>query len=271
MQQDTITGQKGANTAEYPFSPYGRFRSLLNSALYGALGIHTLFIILFYLHKVYLLSLVNVGSVLIYIVALFLVKRQEDRPAIFLAWLEILGHAAICTVVIGFETGFHYYVIVLLPFVFVNASRSTLSKVSGAVFLGVVYVALVYFSDILPPINHLNEQSIKVMRYINIVVCLSMIGMQSHIYSRSVIDGENELKQSNKDLQKAIDEVKTLRGILPICSFCKKIRDDKGYWERVDVYIGHHSDADISHSICPDCMKKHYPDYTEKVEEVENT
>ncbi len=61
-------------------------------------------------------------------------------------------------------------------------------------------------------------------------------------------------------LQQSLSEIKTLRGILPLCSFCKKIRDDKGYWEQVDVYIHTHSDADISHGICPDCMKRHYPD-----------
>ena len=57
-----------------------------------------------------------------------------------------------------------------------------------------------------------------------------------------------------------LTEIKTLRGILPLCSFCKKIRDDKGYWEQVDVYIHKYSQADISHSVCPECAKEHYPD-----------
>ncbi len=61
-------------------------------------------------------------------------------------------------------------------------------------------------------------------------------------------------------LEKALDEVKTLRGILPICSFCKKIRDDKGYWNQVEDYIKERLDADFSHSICPDCIKAHYPE-----------
>jgi hypothetical protein len=59
--------------------------------------------------------------------------------------------------------------------------------------------------------------------------------------------------------KKAAEEIKDLRGILPLCSFCKKIRDDEGYWEQVDIYIHKHSQADISHSICPECLKKHYP------------
>ncbi|MCD6272119.1 MAG: hypothetical protein J7K30_04580 [Deltaproteobacteria bacterium] len=60
-------------------------------------------------------------------------------------------------------------------------------------------------------------------------------------------------------LEKALMEVKTLRGILPICSFCKNIRDDDGYWNQVEVYVKERSDADFSHSICPECMEKHYP------------
>lgn len=61
-------------------------------------------------------------------------------------------------------------------------------------------------------------------------------------------------------LRQAQQELRVLRGILPLCSYCKKIRDDRGYWEQVDVYIHKYSEADISHSICPECMKKHYPD-----------
>jgi two-component system cell cycle sensor histidine kinase/response regulator CckA len=60
--------------------------------------------------------------------------------------------------------------------------------------------------------------------------------------------------------KQAEEEIKKLRGILPLCSYCKKVRDDDGYWEQVDVYIYKYSEADISHSICPECMKKHYPD-----------
>lgn len=76
---------------------------------------------------------------------------------------------------------------------------------------------------------------------------------------------EREREEAIFQLEKALAEIKTLRGILPLCSFCKKIRDDKGYWEKVDVYIHKYLQADISHSICPDCAEKHYADmYEEK-------
>jgi PAS domain S-box-containing protein len=63
------------------------------------------------------------------------------------------------------------------------------------------------------------------------------------------------------ELKKAVSKIKTLRGLLPICSSCKKIRDDKGYWNQLEAYIKAHSDADFSHSICPECAKKLYPEY----------
>jgi len=62
------------------------------------------------------------------------------------------------------------------------------------------------------------------------------------------------------DLKKALREVKTLGGLLPICASCKKIRDDKGYWNQLEDYIRKHSEAEFSHSVCPGCAKKLYPD-----------
>jgi hypothetical protein len=56
-----------------------------------------------------------------------------------------------------------------------------------------------------------------------------------------------------------LHEIKTLHGILPICSNCKKIRDDGGYWNQVEEYVKEHSDARFTHSLCPDCLKKLYP------------
>ncbi len=76
---------------------------------------------------------------------------------------------------------------------------------------------------------------------------------------------QNSLTHSK--LKDALEEIKTLRGIIPICSGCKKIRDDKGFWQQVEVYIREHSDAEFSHSLCPDCMKKYYPEFYDELNE----
>ena len=86
---------------------------------------------------------------------------------------------------------------------------------------------------------------------------LRMCGTHIDITDRKVLEAErDELIES---LKKALNEIKTLRGILPLCAYCKKIRDDEGYWEQVEIYIRKHSEADVSHGICPDCVKKHFP------------
>ena len=87
-------------------------------------------------------------------------------------------------------------------------------------------------------------------------------------YVRNITKRKNAEKKQNtliKKLNKAISEIKTLKGILPLCSYCKKIRDDKGYWEQVDTYIHENTDADISHGICPDCLKAHFPSHYEEI------
>ncbi len=72
---------------------------------------------------------------------------------------------------------------------------------------------------------------------------------------------EAEKEQLIAQLQKAMQEVKVLSGFLPICASCKKIRDDSGYWSQIEEYISKHSNALFSHGICPDCVKKLYPDF----------
>ena len=71
---------------------------------------------------------------------------------------------------------------------------------------------------------------------------------------------EEERNQLIKSLQDSLAKIKTLSGMLPICASCKKIRDDKGYWNQIETYIHKHSEAEFSHGICPECAKKLYPD-----------
>jgi DNA-binding response OmpR family regulator len=70
---------------------------------------------------------------------------------------------------------------------------------------------------------------------------------------------EGELRRSNDALQKALRDVKILRGLIPICASCKKIRNDGGFWQQLEEYIGEHSEAEFSHGICQHCVKKLYP------------
>jgi PAS domain S-box-containing protein len=92
---------------------------------------------------------------------------------------------------------------------------------------------------------------------------LGAVAVMHDITERKCLEKEKE--SLIIDLQKALSEVKKLSGFLPICASCKKIRDDKGYWSEVEKYIGEHSEAQFSHGICPDCMRKLYPEVADEV------
>lgn len=72
---------------------------------------------------------------------------------------------------------------------------------------------------------------------------------------------QRSLEKKNEQLRQALDEIRILRGILPICSSCKKIRNEDGYWEQIEIYIRDRSEVDFSHGICEECARKLYPDF----------
>ena len=114
----------------------------------------------------------------------------------------------------------------------------------------------------------LAEESQK--RVENISVILVLVGvflsaLIAFITVRYVLKVENILLHERNELQKALSEIRTLSGLLPICASCKKIRDDKGYWNQLELYIRDHSEAEFSHSICPSCADKLYGDFINDV------
>ncbi|MBI2423924.1 MAG: hypothetical protein HYV27_13920 [Candidatus Hydrogenedentes bacterium] len=108
---------------------------------------------------------------------------------------------------------------------------------NGQVFAGVFLAAMLFWSFELT--GRIRKQQLEIRR-----------------------DLESEVKERTTELRSALREVNALSGLLPICSHCKNIRDDKGYWNSVENYIREHTDADFTHGICPECMKAHFPDYS---------
>ena len=98
------------------------------------------------------------------------------------------------------------------------------------------------------------EQKIKYLQDKNLI----------RIFVRDITErkqSEESLWEVRDELLGALDKVKTLSGLLPICSHCKKIRDDKGHWNQIEAYLRDHSEANFSHGLCPDCAKKLYPEF----------
>ncbi len=94
---------------------------------------------------------------------------------------------------------------------------------------------------------------------------VALVGVAREITERKKLETEREQLITN--LKNALAEVKTLSGLLPICSSCKKIRDDKGYWGEVESYLMKHTDATFTHGLCPECTKKYFPEIYKKMEQ----
>jgi PleD family two-component response regulator len=90
-----------------------------------------------------------------------------------------------------------------------------------------------------------------------------LVRVETHLELRAL---QKQLAERVRELEEAMGQIKALRGLLPICASCKKVRDDQGYWQDVEVYIRNHADVDFSHSICPDCFRELYPDYADIVD-----
>jgi hypothetical protein len=107
-------------------------------------------------------------------------------------------------------------------------------------------------------IDHEPEDLTERLEYIITSSVFVMIALIIPIWI--IIRDFSRLEKTTARLQEALDNIKTLEGLLPICANCKKIRDDEGYWQQAEVYIRNHSEVKISHGICPPCAKKLYPD-----------
>ncbi len=150
----------------------------------------------------------------------------------------------------------------IFNYTFIKA-RFITATIAGLILYVITMLSLIYLtSSISSPVL------ISVLLFHGLLNVLGMIiAYTIELSSRREYHLEVELKGErdrqialNKKLKSSLEEIKILQGILPICSNCKKIRDDAGYWNQIEGYIQSHSDAQFSHSVCPDCAKRLYPD-----------
>jgi PAS domain S-box-containing protein len=92
---------------------------------------------------------------------------------------------------------------------------------------------------------------------------IGILGINKDITGIKLLQEERE--KLIKDLQNALGRIKLVSGLLPICTSCKKIRDDKGYWNKLESYMERHSSVEFSHSVCPECLKKAHPSIYDKI------
>jgi len=151
-------------------------------------------------------------------------------------------------------------------------------KVFGVILISVLVaetflMSILHFADI----DFMSETTHNYIVLIDgILLCIILTPLLLKFVYKPMRDNVKELEEARLELKStiqelavALTEVKQLRGIIPICTSCKSIRDDKGLWQQVEAYFEEHSEADFSHSMCPDCAKSFYEEL-EKYDTIDN-
>lgn len=139
-------------------------------------------------------------------------------------------------------------------------------------FLALVFLAHSFFmvSRALTPLSGPHVEAIfsastsQVATYVSALVSTTLWTFGFILLVSQRLNAERQ--ETIAELNSAFEQIRTLRGILPICAHCKKIRDDGGFWQQVEEYVSHHTEVEFSHGICPGCMESLYPKYSAKRE-----
>jgi hypothetical protein len=133
-----------------------------------------------------------------------------------------------------------------------------------SIFLAEVFIMVMFF--FLPPLGILGtaflDGTLLTMIIFPMLYFFVLRPMQRHVVQRREVEGEKE--EVIKQLRKSLAEIKVLRGIVPICVSCKKVRDDEGFWQQVEVYVRDRTEAEFSHGLCSECAEKLYPEEDDK-------
>ena len=131
----------------------------------------------------------------------------------------------------------------------------------GSIVVGVFLLAVVVCFFPGSPIPHADYGASFLGRYLAAFLLVTTIALFAEFIRDRT---QRHLEERNRQLQAANAEIETLTGFIPICGWCKKVRDDKGYWSQVESYVASHTGAKFTHGICPDCVDKVYPEHPEK-------
>jgi len=141
-----------------------------------------------------------------------------------------------------------------IPIIFLSALHNVNDKINAFKSGGVDYISKPF-------------QVEEVLVRINTHLTICELQNQLELKNSQLHEQNKQLEKRQAELQQALENIKTLQGLIPICAKCKNVRDDDGFWEQVESYITKHSDAIFSHSICPDCGKKLYPELWSDINE----
>jgi hypothetical protein len=238
-------------------------------------------------------ALVNEAFAFGYLFYFYFISKCRILPATLSLAFTYMGNMFFIVVFFASNrSGFHYYYILVGPSIYFflrNISRKYIVVITSLAYILFVICEIMgsRHSELILSDNHFNFlyfSTISIVFILLIVIVHTFIeeidSRQSRLeqFAKNLSEVNDELMseiderkqveavltEERNRLQKALVEIQTLSGMLPICSSCKKIRDDKGYWNQIESYIMAHSQAQFSHSICPKCAESLYSGYIKK-------
>ena len=176
------------------FGHTGRsYWQVLVRAVVAASLVHVAFSGLFFALSAPLMGWANVGSIVLYVAAYGLLRKRHNRPALALIWVELLAHALVATRVLGWESGFHYYVLLMMPMVFMSPVRRKHTKAVLGLALAAFYLGLDLMAHHHAPLAVLTPGALDGVRVFNIIATLVLLAHLANYYLRAVMRAETRL------------------------------------------------------------------------------
>ncbi len=232
--------------------------------------------LLAFAQKAYLLGTVDFLIFFILLWLFFYLRRTNNYSFAGLMGTAATGLFYFFLIANGGVNGTAYVWVFTYPLIALFLLGSKSGCLASFLLLGLMHIVFVFGDRVAYFTSYSNDLILRIsMSYITVTLFALVMERVRLITQNRLRISNTKLEDAVKGLEKAhgekddlilklrqtIDEVETLQGIIPICSACKKIRDDSGYWQQVEEYVRSHSHAEFSHGICPDCVKKLYPDY----------
>ena len=205
---------------------------------------------------------INILSAVVLCAGLFGITKMRADLRVYRSILALLSIIFLYNTWIGSGNGTAIYWLFPFPLVFVFF----LGKIEGGI-AAIIFLSLLCIMMLNPfTLNIYAYNPGVTLRFLASMLFVSLMayGLEAsrEKYGRLLTEKHLILLKEKQNLEQALGQIKTLSGLIPICSKCKKIRDDKGYWQQVEVYVRDHSSANFSHSICPDCAEEIYPGFS---------
>ncbi|MDC7220301.1 MAG: hypothetical protein PQJ59_10190 [Spirochaetales bacterium] len=190
----------------------------------------------------------------------YFIVKSRYRRYFFQAFIILTAITILVLIYNGVGQAHAPYWALVLPIYF----ASFLGVKKGGIIQAIHAIPLILMLTNMLPGQNYQYESYDTIRFLLIYILVSGLTFTMEYTRAKTVEF---LQEKNRALERADNEIKQLRGIIPICSYCKNIRDDEGYWEKVEEYLSRHSEAQFSHGICPDCAAKYFPEENEESKE----